>query len=358
MKTQSPSHPIQPVLMIPLRRCGSHAIRLRLNMSPDFYSPYPLHLVDFMPLLPLYGDLNDDTAYFQLVVDIVGLQAFSLVTWDGVAINPVQLFEKIKDQPRSAHTVAWEILCEAAQLRGATVVMDKSLDNVHQWREMLDLYPNMRFLNVVRDPRAQVSSMNRAIIHEFDSLLNAQILVRAYESAQELIHAHPEQVLTVRYEDFIEDETVTMKKICHFLGVPYVPEMGDITRSEEAIRMSGQSALWESNRSSPIKANVDKFKGSLAAEEIELIETLTKCIMDRYHYARMTAANTQVTDKMLTQARQSSDERKKQAWHDLQVLKPQDYLLRKRRTNYIEMCRRNLIGTSECERAIPTMEGW
>ena len=40
-------------MMIPLRRCGSHALRLRLNLSPQFYSPYPLHLVDMMPLLPL-----------------------------------------------------------------------------------------------------------------------------------------------------------------------------------------------------------------------------------------------------------------------------------------------------------------
>jgi hypothetical protein len=281
----------------------------------------------------------------QLVVDIVGLQALSLVTWDGVAINPVQLFEKIKDRPRSAHTVAWEILCEAAQSRGARVVMDKSLDNVHQWHDILSLYPNMHFLNVVRDPRAQVSSMNRAIIHEFDSLLNAQILVRAYETAQELIQAYPEHVLTVRFEDFIEDEAGTTKKICDFLGVRYVPEMGDITRSEEAMRMSSQSALWESNGSSPIKANVDKFKGVLSAEEIELIETLTKGVMDRYHYARMTGANAQVTERMFTQARERSDKRKKQAWDDLRASKPQDYLLRKRRADYIEMCRQNLIGT-------------
>jgi hypothetical protein len=121
--------------------------------------------------------------------------------------------------------------------------------------------------------------------------------------------------------------------------------MSDITHSEEAMRMSRQSALWESNGSSPIKANVDKFKGVLSAEEIELIETLTKGVMDHYHYVRMTAANAQVTEKMFTQAWERSDKRKKQAWDDLKVSKPQDYLLRKRRADYIEMCRRNLIGT-------------
>ncbi len=42
--------------MVPLRRCGSHAIRLRMNINPKYHSPYPLHVVDFLPLLDLYGD--------------------------------------------------------------------------------------------------------------------------------------------------------------------------------------------------------------------------------------------------------------------------------------------------------------
>ena len=65
-----------PLLMIPLRRCGSHALRLRLNASPQFHSPYPLHIVDFMPLVPLYGDLRDDGAYLQMVKDVLDESSF------------------------------------------------------------------------------------------------------------------------------------------------------------------------------------------------------------------------------------------------------------------------------------------
>ncbi|MGH8717070.1 MAG: sulfotransferase, partial [Burkholderiales bacterium] len=85
----------RPVLMIPLRRCGSHALRLRLNFNPHFYSPYPLHIVDFMPLVPLYGDLSDDSAYFRMVVDVVGLQAASPVKWVDMVFDPTQVFEAI-----------------------------------------------------------------------------------------------------------------------------------------------------------------------------------------------------------------------------------------------------------------------
>lgn len=82
----------RPVLMIPLRRCGSHALRLRLNNGQEFFSPYSLHIVDLMPLVPHYGDLENDDAYLRLVVDIIGLQLASMVKWKDMIFDPVGIF--------------------------------------------------------------------------------------------------------------------------------------------------------------------------------------------------------------------------------------------------------------------------
>src|SRR5712692_338971 len=135
----------QPVLVIMFRRCGSRGLRLGLFFSSDFYSPYPRHLVDFMPLLRLYGDLNSDDNYFQLVVDLAGLQTASLVKWADIVIDPVSLFESIKDRPRSIHVIAWEMLFEAGVKHHSKVVMDKSLDNVHYAEELITLFDDIRF---------------------------------------------------------------------------------------------------------------------------------------------------------------------------------------------------------------------
>jgi hypothetical protein len=86
----------RPFVMIPLRRCGSHALRLRLNFNTQFYSPYPLHLVDFMPLVErYYTDLADDNIYFQLIRDVIGLQDALMVRWGDVAFDPVDIFGAI-----------------------------------------------------------------------------------------------------------------------------------------------------------------------------------------------------------------------------------------------------------------------
>ncbi|MEM8721337.1 MAG: sulfotransferase [Cyanobacteria bacterium P01_G01_bin.39] len=333
----------KPVLMTPIRRCGSHALRLRLNLSPDFYSPYPMHIVDFMPLVKLYGDLNNDWSYFQLVVDLVGLQNATMVKWDNVALDPVKIFEAIKNQSRSVHRVAWEMLFQAGQQHQAKVVMDKSLDNVYYASELIDLFDDMLFLNVVRDPRAQVNSINRAIIHDYDPILNTMSWVKAHDQIQGIIEKHPERVLTIRYEDFLTNTEAVLYKVCQFFGIEFLDSMMDVGSSKEAKDISVLSALWETNSSAPIPAYIDKFKKTMSSEEIEIIETIAGKYMDSYGYEKMTTAAAQITPEAIAEAKRESEPQKQQAWSKLKENDPRDYQLRKFRSDYLEMVKKRLL---------------
>ncbi len=333
----------RPVLMTPIRRCGSHALRLRLNLSPDFYSPYPMHIVDFVPLVELYGNLQNDEAYFQLVLDLVGLQNSTMVKWDNVALDPVQVFDSVKNLPRSIHAIAWEMLFQAGQKHQAKIVMDKSLDNIYYASELIELFDDILFLNVVRDPRAQVSSINRAILHDYDSLLNAMSWAKAHERSRALSEKHPDRVLTIRYEDFLNNQEVILRKICQFFGIEFLDSMLDISSSKEASNIAVLSALWETNCSAPIPAYIDKFKKSLSREEIEIIETITGDYMDYYNYEKMTSASVKITTEMIENARKRSSQKKRQAWTELKLKDHRDYQLRKFRADYIEMVKGRLL---------------
>jgi hypothetical protein len=333
----------RPVLMTPIRRCGSHALRLRLNLSPDFYSPYPLHIVDFMPLVKLYGDLNNDWSYFQLVVDLVGLQNATMVKWEDVALDPVKIFAAIKDEPRSPHRIAWEMLFQAGQKHQAKVVMDKSLDNVYYGSELVDLFDDMLFLNVVRDPRAQVNSINRAIIHDYDALLNTISWVKAHDQVKAIIAKHPERVLTIRYEDFLNNQEAVLYKICQFLGIEFLDSMMDVGSSKEAKNIAVLSALWETNSSAPIPAYIDKFKKTMSTNEIEIIETIAGEYMDYYGYEKMTPAAAKITPEAIAVAKKRSAPKKQEAWSELKIRDPRDYQLRKFRADYLEMLKKRLL---------------
>ena len=337
----------QPILMMPLRRCGSHALRLRLNKNPDFYAPYPLHIVDFMPLLELYGDLANDNNYFQMIVDVIGLQSGLMVKWPDIALDPVDIFENIKNEPRSIHRITWEMLFEVGRKQKASVVMDKSLDSVFYYEELLKLFPDTKFLNVVRDPRAQIASMNKAIIHDFDTILNAMTWGNACSKAKQIIDKYPDKVLTIRFEDFILHEYEVMNKVCDFFGIDFTDEMLDIDHSDEAKSISTRSALWESNSSAPIAANVDKFKKSLTDSEINIIETITGGYMDYYGYERITKGNANVGSAAIKKAKKNTNKNKEKAWENLKLNDPKDYILRKSRADYIGMVRIRLLREKE-----------
>jgi hypothetical protein len=336
--------------MVPLRRCGSHALRLRLNFNRDFYSPYPLHIVDFMPLVPLYGDLNDDQNYFQMVVDVVGLQSASMVKWPDMVFDPSEIFEAIKDDTRSVHRIVWELLFRAGEQHHARVVMDKSLDSVHYADELIALFPDFLFLNVVRDPRAQVASMNRAIIHDFDTTLNAMTWVTAYTEARALAQKHPERVLTIRYEDFLNDQERTLRQICDFIGMDFLPQMLDVAGSSEALQLSKMSDLWTSNCFAPLPANKDKFKTQLSLAEIETIETLAQDHMRHYGYEFMTPARAELPDaQALAACTIRSAQARTQAWEQLAQKNFRDYTLRRFRADYLARLRETLQAKSKLE---------
>ncbi len=326
------------VQMVPLRRCGSHALRLRLNLNKEFYSPYPIHLVDFMPLVEKYcQDLSDDSVYFQLIRDLIGVQDALMVRWGDVAFDPVDIFDRIKDEKRSVLRIAMEMLIQAGQRHNASVVMEKSLDNIHYADELIDLFPDMRFLNVVRDPRAQIDSMNRAIIHRFDTLPNTRIWVKAYDAVRRLEKMHPEKVMTVRFEDFLADAEAVMRRISLFLGIEFAESMLDVGKSVEAHKLAHLSSLWESNAFPPVLANAEKFRKNMSPEEIELIETLTGEHMDYFGYERMTKGAVTITPEMERAALERDQRNERQAWADLKANKPHDYILRRFRADTIAM---------------------
>jgi hypothetical protein len=322
-------------LMIPLRRCGSNAIRLRLAENPDIFCPYPIHLIDLDETK--YGDLENDKHYFSLIVDILHLQATSLIPWKGIEpFDPHLIFQRVKDKnPRCKQTVYYEILHLAGKHKNVHFVMDKSQDSVEDWSIFIRLNPHFKFLDVVRDPRAQISSMNEAVIYDYETSLNTQRWLRGRRLVDEIREEYPQNILTIRFEDFILEEMLTMKKICQFFGIGY--RETNILHSEEASRMAVRSPLWEKNHSNGDPTVFEKYKRLLTRSEIEHIETNTMMYMKKYGYKKETPAR-----ELLTISKEEKERRNQQKrdfiWKQLKEKHPFDYLLRKKRRRFLENC--------------------
>ena len=66
-----------------------------------------------------------------------------------------------------------------------------------------------------------------------------------------------------------------LRKVCEFFGTEFLPEMLDVSHSQEAQQISRMSALWSANRFAPIMTNIDKYKKVLSMDEIATVEVMT-----------------------------------------------------------------------------------
>ncbi len=79
---------MMPVFMIGTRRSGSNLLRLMINQLPEVAAPHPPDILQrMMPLVPLYGNLNDPKIFYQLVDDVCRLVELDPVPWEGVTLN-------------------------------------------------------------------------------------------------------------------------------------------------------------------------------------------------------------------------------------------------------------------------------
>ena len=181
--------------------------------------------------------------------------------------------------------------------------------------------------------------MNKAIIHDFDTLLNAQTWLEAHRAADAVIKQYPQRTLTIRYEDFLADEEGVLRKVCEFFGIEFLPEMLDVSHSREAQQISRMSALWSSNCFAPIMTNIDKYEKALSMDEIATIEVMTGEYMQRYGYERMTDTTAAFDMALFDEARDRSNQARTEAWHELECMNFRDFALRCHRAEYLASVR-------------------
>lgn len=328
------------VLMVPLRRCGSNAIRLRLDLNPHISCPYPLHIGDLKKRVS-ETELEEDAHYFQLIVDVIGLQALSLIKWPDIVFDPVKIFEMLRYEDvtrRSVWQIYGELLRQTAEKKGASVIMDKSQDSVVDFEELIRLFPDVLFLDIVRDPRAQVTSMTKSILYDFDSRLNAIRWIEAREWVDTIRDRYPSRIATFRYEDLILCPEKTLRSICDFIMIPFHEDMLNISLSKEAAQMSAISPLWETNSSPPDPSRIHRYQQYLSSDEIALIERITLPWMKQYGYECHSTTLPQPVIDVL-QCSIMSKKREKEAWNHLRNNYPLDAILRLKRERYlISLC--------------------
>jgi hypothetical protein len=120
---------------------------------------------------------------------------------------------------------------------------DKTPHYVHHVDELLAVWPDARFVVLVRDGRDVALSLKRMPFGPNNAWAAAQWWARGIRAGRRAYEAHPDRVLVVRYEDVVARPSEELARVCAFLGLRFEEDMLAIERADRA-KVVPDQASW------------------------------------------------------------------------------------------------------------------
>lgn len=152
---------------------------------------------------------------------------------------------------------------------------DKTPLNTFSMEEIHSVFPNAKFIHIIRDPFDSIASYVKSGIYT-DIKEAAKRYKRSLESAMEYGHRHPESYMEIFYANLVREPEKEIMKICFFLGITYESTM---LEAKSNIDKLGDVVMRKhhANVMKPIdSSNIGKGKSSLTEQDIETIKDILR----------------------------------------------------------------------------------
>jgi hypothetical protein len=276
VKPASQSEPV-----VPARPLFMSLLSRMLDSHPAIGIPYESHLYNRVyPRLRPGTDLSDPATRARLLDQIVRTQG--LRHWSPPP--PVQATLAAVRRP-NFHGLVEALLSTWARSRGKRRWGEKTPHHTLWWREILEGFPDLQVLHIVRDGRDVALSFSEAPFgpkHVYQAARHWARYVDAAEEARAALGAGG--FLQVRYEDLLTSPEAELRRICGFLGEPYDPAMLAFYRQDIAYPTDARN---EGGLRQPVRAeNREKWRSGMSGRQLRIFEALAGAHLERYGYPR------------------------------------------------------------------------
>jgi hypothetical protein len=151
--------------------------------------------------------------------------------------------------------------------------VDHTPSNLRYAITLLEIFPEAKFINLIRDGRAVASSI-LPLDWGPNTITKAAawwIDRAAYGLAAET-SVPKAKILRIRYEDLVRDPQETLKKICDYLEIDRQPQMAEANGFKVSRYSARQHALVGKE---PDANRINAWEKALTPRQIEIFESLT-----------------------------------------------------------------------------------
>lgn len=178
-------------------------------------------------------------------------------------------------------TIFFKKLCDT----GKSVFCEKTPSNALVLPELLKLFPEARFILILRDPRDIVNSFKGVRQRYLSKSIRPPRFVRSVAASVAEINAYFEhgiaaarsdsRILIVHYEDLVNEPDATVRRICDHTGLTFKPEMLELDNRGANVP-ARKNELWYSKAalSSGIRKDGVITKDRLLSDMEERLVTL------------------------------------------------------------------------------------
>jgi len=237
-----------PLFIGGMPRSGTKLLRNLLNRHPRI-SILEIE-TEFLPWLARclgeYGDLSNVDNFHRFYGTIVRLPYFIYRANEGRLID-VDNWHKACTNYGAANIFEILVRLEIGAPPHTNIIWgDKSPSYIDDLPLIADLYPQARFIHIVRDVRDYCLSIQKAWGKYM--LRAAKRWVDGVTAASQSGSRLGDRYLEVRYEDLLLDTEDIMRVISEYLGIDYDPAMTTLDKPSENLgNAKGQSSVLKSN---------------------------------------------------------------------------------------------------------------
>ncbi len=259
-----------------------------LNQLPEISAPHPPHILKtFFPLIPRYGDLNDDVNFRSLVIDVCEWVNRNPVPWQGISFEADRIMAGCTQ--RNLVEIFRRIYELKAIEEGATYWCCKSMESVYHIKEIEEAGVHPYYLFIYRDGRDVALSFLKAIVGP----KHVYHLGKKWNLEQELSLrvkdiVSPGRFIEVKYEELLAHPRLVLKGICEKLGVTYNESMMDYFHSEESLNTATSGQMWKNVAKPILSNNHHKYLKELSMEQIRIFEGVAHPMLTALGYPLLT----------------------------------------------------------------------
>lgn len=214
---------------------------------------------------------------FMHLPDIIQLRK---KMYDSVKKRRIDLYCSYEDIDKHIRTLIEAFLLPFMEKYGSYILSEKTPGNVLVFTELMDLFPESKFIHVLRDPRAIVASMlqvgkrakkvreirTQNFTHRTSSAINyiKSCLEKGFAAEQKA----PARIITVTYERMVAEPVLETKRICKFLDLEW---SSDMVLPQDKMHLAEKSTtrfnVWYDQNSfnrAPVTTEIKKWETQLS----------------------------------------------------------------------------------------------